>query len=195
MLSGDINTNPGPTPSSQQCFSICHWNLNSNTAHNLAKLSLLTAYKQVHSFDIICLSDAYLNFNIEEVLVFITNRSFLEINLDALSTNNLFLTVMIGDFFNGKSSNWYLKDITSFKDSQSEFLASQSALSQVINEPIHILDNSKSCIDLIFTSQPNMIMGSGVHPLLHSNCHHQIIDAKFDLKELCGISPGQILII
>ena len=85
--------------------------------------------------------------------------------------------------------------IGSIKDSQSEFLASQSALSQVINEPTHILDNSKSCIDLIFTSQPNMIIGSGVHPLLHSNCHHQIIDAKFDLKELCGISPGQILII
>ena len=106
LLNGHINTNPGPTPSSQQCFSICHWKLNSDTAHNLAKLSLLTAYNQVHSFDIICLSDTYLNFNIEEVLVFITNRSFLEMNLGALSTNNRFLTVMIGDF-NGKSSNWY----------------------------------------------------------------------------------------
>ena len=27
-----------------------------------------------------------------------------------------------------------------------------------------------------------MIMDSGAHPLLHSNCHHQIIYAKFDLK-------------
>ena len=25
-------------------------------------------------------------------------------------------------------------------------------------------------------------MDSGVHPSLHSNCHHQIIYAKFDLK-------------
>ena len=32
------------------------------------------------------------------------------------------------------------------------------------------------------TSQPNMIMDSVVHPSLHSNCHHQIIYAKFDLK-------------
>ena len=55
-------------------------------------------------------------------------------------------------------------------------------MSQIINEPSHILDNSKSCIDQIFTSQPNMIMDSGVHPSLHSNCHHQIIYAKFDLK-------------
>ena len=37
LLSGDIKTNPGPTPSSGQCFSICHWNLNSIAAHNFAK--------------------------------------------------------------------------------------------------------------------------------------------------------------
>ena len=108
-------------------------------------------------------------------------KSNLEINLDVLSANNPFLTVMIGDF-NAKSSNWYLNDVTSFEGSQIEFLASQFAMSQVINEPTHILDNSKSCIDLIFTSQPNMIMDSGVHPSLHSNFHHQIIYAKFELK-------------
>ena len=47
-------------------------------------------------------------------------------NLDILSTNNPFLTVMIGNF-NAKSSNWYLNDITSFEGSQTEFLASQYA--------------------------------------------------------------------
>ena len=61
LLSGDIETNPGPTSSSGKCFSICHWNLNSITAHNFAKLSLLTAYNLVHSFVIICLSETYLN--------------------------------------------------------------------------------------------------------------------------------------
>ena len=71
--------------------------------------------------------------------------------LDPLSTNNPFLTVMIGDF-NAKSSNWYLNDITSFEGSQTEFLASQIAMFQVIKEPTHILDNLKSCIDLVFTS-------------------------------------------
>ena len=77
---------------------------------------------------------------------------------------------MTGDF-NAKSSNWYLNDITCFEGW--EFLASQFAMPQLINEPTHILDNLKSCIDLIFTSQPYMIMDSGVHPWLHSNCHHQ----------------------
>ena len=71
--------------------------------------------------------------------------------LDPLSTNNPFLTVMIGDF-NAKSSNWYLNDITSFEGSQTEFFASQIAMFQVIKEPTHILDNLKSCIDLVFTS-------------------------------------------
>ena len=62
LLSRDIKTNPGPpTPSSEQCFSICHWNLNGMTAHNFAKLSLLIAYNLIHSFDIICLSEANLN--------------------------------------------------------------------------------------------------------------------------------------
>ena len=61
-------------------------------------------------------------------------------NLDALSTNNPFLTVMIGDF-NAKSSNWYLNDITSFEGSQIEFLASQFAMSQIIKEPTHTLSN------------------------------------------------------
>ena len=42
---------------------------------------------------------------------FQTFKSNLEINLDTLSTNNPFLTVVIGDF-NGKSSIWYLNDIT-----------------------------------------------------------------------------------
>ena len=88
---------------------------------------------------------------------------------------------MIGDF-NAKSSNWYLNEITSFEGSQIELLTSRFAISQVIKEPTHILDDSLPYIDLIFTSQPNMIMDSGVHSSLYSNCYHEIIYAKFDLK-------------
>ena len=36
----------------------------------------------------------------------------------------------------------------------------------------------ESCIDLIFTDQPNLIADSGVHPSLHSNYHHQITYCK-----------------
>ena len=54
---GDIKTNPGPKSNSCQSFSICHWNLNSISAHNFTRLSLLQAYNSVHNYDIICLSD------------------------------------------------------------------------------------------------------------------------------------------
>ena len=39
-----------------------------------------------------------------------------------------------------------------------------------------------SWIDLIFTDQPNLIVDSGVHPSLHSNCHHQITYCKLNLS-------------
>ena len=34
---------------------------------------------------------------------------------------------------------------------------------QVISDPIHILESSSSWRDLIFMSQPNLIISSGVH--------------------------------
>ena len=63
-----------------------------------------------------------------------------------------------------------------------ESISRQCGLYQVINEPTHILEKSSSCIDLIFPSQPNLITESEVQPSLHSNCYHQIIYAKFNLK-------------
>ena len=36
-------------------------------------------------------------------------------------------------------------------------------------------------IDLIFPSQPNLVIHSDVHPSLHPNCHHQLVFAKFNL--------------
>ena len=42
------------------------------------------------------------------------------------------------------------------------------------------MNNSSFCIDLIFTSQPNLVTKSGVHSSLHTNCHHQITYVKFN---------------
>ena len=54
-------------------------------------------------------------------------------------------------------------------------------MQQIIKEPVHITNTSSSSIDLIFTSQPNLITDSGVQSSLHANCHHQIVFAKFNL--------------
>ena len=61
-------------------------------------------------------------------------------------------------------------------------MTSQRGLKQVISDPTYILESSSSCIDLIFMSQPNLVMNSDIHSSLHPNCHHQIIHAKFNLK-------------
>ena len=59
IMSGDIETNPGPL--NKQDLSLCHWNLNSICASHFVKVSLIEAYIAVHDFDIICLSETFLN--------------------------------------------------------------------------------------------------------------------------------------
>ena len=61
LLSGDVELNPGPKRNYSNAFSICHWNLNSISAHNYAKVFLLKAYIAIHKFDIICISETYLD--------------------------------------------------------------------------------------------------------------------------------------
>ena len=88
---------------------------------------------------------------------------------------------MIGDF-NAKSSDWSSNDTTTTEGGQLDYLTSLYGMKQVITEPTHILENSPGCTDLIFSNQPNLITDSGVHPKLHSKCHHQISYSKLDLK-------------
>ena len=56
-----MEVNPAPKRTSTSNISICHWNLNSISAHNYIKLFLLKAYIAIHKFDIICLSETYLD--------------------------------------------------------------------------------------------------------------------------------------
>ena len=60
-LSGDIEEMSGPRCKSNQSFSICHWNLNSITAHNYLKISLLRAYISLYNLDVVCISETYLD--------------------------------------------------------------------------------------------------------------------------------------
>ena len=55
-----------------------------------------------------------------------------------------------------------------------EFETSKYELYQIIYGSIHVIEDLLFCTDLIFTSKPHLVVDSGVHPSLHSNCHHQI---------------------
>ena len=52
--------NPGPSQKNTS-LNICHWNLNGITAHNYVKLSLLQAYNAIENYDVICLSETFLD--------------------------------------------------------------------------------------------------------------------------------------
>ena len=61
LLSGDVEINPGPRRNTDESFSICHWNLNSLFAYSYNTLFVPRAYIAVHKFDVICLSETYLD--------------------------------------------------------------------------------------------------------------------------------------
>ena len=91
------------------------------------------------------------------------------------------MIVILGDF-NAKLNTWCKSDKTTYEGSKIGGVTSNFGLQGLIKEPTHIIGNSSSCIDLLFCSQPNLVMESGVHPSFHTSCHHQIIYAKFQLK-------------
>ena len=86
--------------------------------------------------------------------------------LDFVSKKIPFLLVVLGDF-NAKLSQWHDKDTSTPEGISVESITSQFGLHQIINEPPHILENPSSCIDLIFTSQPNLSVESGSQLPLH----------------------------
>ena len=107
-----------------------------------------------------------------------------ELNLDIILAKHPFLTVVFCDF--NFKSNLYCK---SQKTSGIDDLTSQ------FNEPTHLTKNSSSCIDLMFTSQPNLIMEPGLNSSLHKNCHHQIIYSKFNLEFILHLLMNGNLIL
>ena len=58
---GDIEINLGPKKLKKNSLSVCHWNLNSLSAHNFSKLTQLKAHISKYKHEFICLSETYLN--------------------------------------------------------------------------------------------------------------------------------------
>ena len=95
----------------------------------------------------------------EEFDKFLSNFKFL---LDYIANRNPLVNII-----NARSNNWCSSDKTTYEGKKLETLTSQCGFKQAISDPTHILESSSSCIDLIFTSRPNLVMNSGVHSSLH----------------------------
>ena len=59
---GDVEINLGPKKKETRFFSCLHWNINSILAHN--KLTVLEAYNTINQYDILCISETYLDSSI-----------------------------------------------------------------------------------------------------------------------------------
>ena len=101
--------------------------------------------------------------------------------LQELSARNPDFSIILGGF-NARSKSWWKSDINTIEGTKIDSVTTSYGLQQLITQPTHLLANSSSCIDLIFTDQPSLIVDCGIHPSLHPNCHHQIVYCKLDLK-------------
>ena len=88
---------------------------------------------------------------------------------------NPFAAFFTGDF-NAHFKFWWPDGNTTTEGSEIEFLLSSLGLFQVISEPTNFEPNKNpTCIDLVITDQPNLILDSGTRASLDSYSHHQII--------------------
>ena len=114
----------------------------------------------------------------DEFEVFLSNFQML---LDKINNRKPSLSVITGDF-NARCSSWWSNDINTTEGLKLFSSTSSNGLTQIIKEPTHIQANSSSCVDLVFTDQPNLSINSGVHASLHPNCHHQIVHSRYNLN-------------
>ena len=103
----------------------------------------------------------------------------LELNLDSVALRNPYLIVVLGDF-NAQTKGWYSLGKTTYEGTRIDGITSQ--FKQLIHEPTHIIGERSSCIDLIFASQSNLVVESGVQSSLYQNYHHQIVFADLVSK-------------
>ena len=111
----------------------------------------------------------------------------LELNLELSIQNNSFLVAVLADF-NATSSNCCKNDIITTESKGIANISAQFSLHEVINDPADTLEFSSPCIDLLFSSQSNLINETGVHPSLYPNSSHQIIFEKCTQK-IIYLSP------
>ena len=110
-------------------------------------------------------------------------------------------TIILGDF-NARSSSWWSNYIANPNCILIDTLMVTRGFKHLISDATHMLSQSLSCIDLIFTDQPNYVIDCGIHPSLNQNCHHQItfcnvnltVEYPLPISVLSGILKNQIMV-
>ena len=116
----------------------------------------------------------------DEFCGFLENLENLHLKLKNESPYAIFYA---GDL-NGHSQSWYPEGDTNAEGLKLDNLFSNLNLTQIISEPTHFMrdDCKPSCIDLIITDQPNLVLDSGVRGSLDPAVKHQIVFCKINFK-------------
>ena len=86
-----------------------------------------------------------------------------------------------GDF-NCHSQSWWPACNTNAEGKEIEQLTLSLGLTQIISEPTNFEPHKQpSCVDLIFTDQPNIVIENGTRASLDITCHHQIIFCRINM--------------
>ena len=82
--------------------------------------------------------------------------------LQELSALNPDFSIILGDF-NARSKSRCKSYINTIEGTKIDSVTTSYGLQQLITQPTHLLANSSSCTDLIFTDQPSLIVDCGMH--------------------------------
>ena len=117
--------------------------------------------------------------NSPEFVEFLNNFKKLHTEISAEKPLAMLFT---GDF-NAHSMSWWPAGNNTPEGIKFDDLFSSLGLYQLISEPTNFEPNKNpSCIDLIVTDQPNIVLESGTRPSLDPYCHHQITHCKINIK-------------
>ena len=237
----------------QSCLKFFHWKINGLAAHGFTKPPLIETYNATSSFDIVPLSETFLdsiipsddnrinvagcsllradhpsNMKREGVCIYykdclplikkdyitdlkeclvteitVDNKKWFFMclhrsprqNCDQFSDfckdfstllNNIndhrpSCCVIVCDF-NAKCSKWYPLDKHNAAGETLQTYTTTAGYSQLINKPTHCVNDSSSCINLIFTSYTNLVTDFGVDPTLCKTYHHNLIFEKINFN-------------
>ena len=101
--------------------------------------------------------------------------------MDHINNELPICSVITGDL-NARCSKWCNKDITNSVGREIDTLTSSAGYKQIINKPTHIVNNSPSCIDVIFCNNLNLLSNYGIDLSLFEKCHNDIIFGKINIR-------------
>ena len=100
-------------------------------------------------------------------------ESYCNLFLSNINDISLACSIITGTF-NARSTKWWKLDKENLEECEIN-ITRPAGYSQLINQPTHITKDSLPCIDLIFTSNPNLINISGAEISLFEKFHHYIV--------------------